>query len=421
MSEATQSAESDTPVIVRLDEVTPRKVLWLWKHRIPRGKLTLLAGDGGIGKSLLTMDLAQRISSGRPWPDSLCEPNPTGGVVIVSAEDDIDDTIVPRLKAAGADLARIVAIQGIEYTDQERKRRGVRGFNLQHDMPALEAAIDATDGCSLIIIDPVTAFMGKARGNDNVEVRGCLAPLAALAADTGVAIVLVSHLNKPGAAAATTAMHRVIGSIAFSAAARATWLVCRDEEQPQRRLMLPIKANLTADQTGLAYEVNASDDDPEIPVVHWQAGAVTVKADEALSGQRSESASVVQLAADFLADILADGPVHGPQVFTKAHSLGLSKRSIERAREKLPITIRPVIENGKRRWMWSLVRQIPLDREYGVVDVVGGVGGVQTTDEVRQVRQDRQQYHVRQEDQVDDSDAREREAIMAVEAEAERA
>jgi RecA-family ATPase len=161
MNQAMQSAEADAPIIVRLDTVTPRKVLWLWHHRIPRGKLTLIAGDGGIGKSLLTMDIAQRVSSGRPWPDSLCEPNPAGGVVIVSAEDDVDDTIVPRLKAAGADLARIVANQGGEYTDEKRKRRGLRSFNLQADMPALEAAIDATDGCSLVIIDPVTAFMGK--------------------------------------------------------------------------------------------------------------------------------------------------------------------------------------------------------------------------------------------------------------------
>jgi len=118
MNQATQTTETDTPVILRLHEVTPRKVLWLWHHRIPRGKLTLIAGDGGIGKSLLTMDIAQRVSSGRPWPDSLAEANPSGGVVIVSAEDDVDDTIVPRLKAAGADLTRIVAIQGVEYTDE---------------------------------------------------------------------------------------------------------------------------------------------------------------------------------------------------------------------------------------------------------------------------------------------------------------
>jgi len=352
-----QTAEADAPIIVRLSEVTPRKVLWLWHHRIPRGKLTLIAGDGGIGKSLLTMDIAQRVSSGRPWPDSLSETNPPGGVVIVSAEDDVDDTIVPRLKAAGADLTRIVAIQGVEYTDENRKRRGVRGFNLQKDMSALEAAIDATDDCALVIIDPTTAYMGNVHGNDNLEVRGCLAPLAALAADTGVAVVLVTHFNKPGAGANATAAHRIIGSIAFNAAARATWIVCRDEEPSQRRLLLPVKWNLCAEPNGLAYEINPSDHDAEIPVLHWHSGAVTIRADEALSATQPKAKRLRDDVKEWIEDRLRDGPVLSATMEAEIEQCDFNARTVDRAKRELGVVSRRRPQEGKTPWFWVLQKE----------------------------------------------------------------
>ncbi|MFH1108727.1 MAG: AAA family ATPase [Planctomycetota bacterium] len=352
MNQATQTAEADAPVIVRLDEVTPRKVLWLWHHRIPCGKLTLLAGDGGIGKSLLTMDLAQRVSSGRPWPDSLGESNPAGGVVIVSAEDDVDDTIVPRLKAAGAELSRIVALQGVEFTDENRKRRGVRGFNLQHDLPVLQETIQTTDDCSLVIIDPATAYMGNVRGNDNVEVRGCLAPLAALAADTGVAVVLVTHFNKPGAASNATAAHRIIGSIAFNAAARATWIVVRDEEPSQRRLLLPVKWNLCREPTGLAYEIQPYDHDAEIPVLHWQAGAVTVRADDALSATQPKTKRLRDDVMGWIADRLAGGPVLSATMEAEIERRDFNDRTVDRAKRELGVVSRRLPLNGRSEWHW---------------------------------------------------------------------
>jgi len=353
-----QTAEADSPIIVRLDEVTPRTVLWLWPHRIPRGKLTLIAGDGGIGKSLLTMDLAHRVSSGRPWPDSRCDLNPAGGVVILSAEDDVDDTIVPRLKAAGGDLTRIAAIQGVEYADDKRKRRGVRGFNLQSDMPALETAIEGVHGCSLVIIDPVTAFMGKAKGNDNVEVRGCLAPLVQLAGETGVAIVIVSHFNKPGAATNATAAHRIIGSVAFSNAARATGIVCRDDEDPKRRLMLPVKANLCREQTGLAYEVNPSDHDPEIPVLHWIDGAVSIKADDALAARATKPTRTRDDVMEWLTDRLAAGPVLAATMNEEGADRGYAAKTLQRAKEELGVLSRKLPYDGEKTWFWLLSGKI---------------------------------------------------------------
>lgn len=357
MNQAMQSAEADAPVIVRLDTVTPRKVLWLWHHGIPRGKLTLLAGDGGIGKSLLTMDLAQRVSSGRPWPDSLGEPNPAGGVVIVSAEDDVDDTIVPRLKAAGADLTRLAAIQGVEFTDDNRKRRGVRGFNLQHDMPVLQEAIETTDDCALVIIDPATAYMGNVRGNDNVEVRGCLAPLAALAADTGVAVVLVTHFNKPNAGANATAAHRIIGSIAFNAAARATWIVCRDEAPSQRRLLLPVKWNLCREPMGLAYEIHPYEHDAEIPVLHWQSGAVTIRADDALAATQPKAKRLRDNVMGWIADRLSGGPVLSATMEAEIEQRDFNARTVDRAKRELGVVSRRLPHEGKTPWFWVLPKE----------------------------------------------------------------
>ena len=106
-------------ITTRLSEVTPQRIEWLWPGRFALGKLTLLSGDPGLGKSFVTLDMAARISNGVPWPDSPTVPNPRGSVVLLSAEDDLADTIRPRLDAAGADVERITAIEGVRFYSSE--------------------------------------------------------------------------------------------------------------------------------------------------------------------------------------------------------------------------------------------------------------------------------------------------------------
>src|SRR5690606_15615930 len=134
--------------------------------------------------------------------------------------------------------------------------------------------IRATADCRLVIIDPVSAFLGSTDSHNNSEVRGVLAPLAEMAARHGVAIVAVTHLNKGGG----SALNRVIGSIAFTAAARAAYVVTRDEDDPARRLMLPAKNNLGCDENGFAYRLEGE----PTPHIEWEPTLVAMSADEAV-------------------------------------------------------------------------------------------------------------------------------------------
>ncbi|MBU0639064.1 MAG: AAA family ATPase, partial [Planctomycetes bacterium] len=263
------AARNPTPVTVRLADVQPELLRWLWPGCIALGKLTLLCGDPGLGKSFVTLDLAARVSSGTTWPDLPLLPNPAGSVVLLSAEDDLADTIRPRLDAAGADATRVVAIQAVRrilVTGQTQDDY----FDLTEDLPALEAAIQQVSDCRLVIIDPLTAYLGKTDSHKNAEVRAVLARLFELAARHKVAVLAVTHLNK---ANTLPAIYRAMGSLAFVAAARAVWAVVRDEddETGRRRLFVPVKNNLGADETGLAYALEPAG---QTASVQWESDPV---------------------------------------------------------------------------------------------------------------------------------------------------
>ncbi len=142
---------------------------------IALGKLTIVAGDPGLGKSFLTLDLAARVSVGAPWPDDPHLKRTPGGVVILSAEDGLEDTIRPRLDAAGADVQRITALTGVEYRTTGEKPQEL-GVDLTRHLGAVEQAVKNTPGCWLVIVDPVTAYMGATDSHKNAEVRAMLLP-----------------------------------------------------------------------------------------------------------------------------------------------------------------------------------------------------------------------------------------------------
>ena len=182
-----------SPVVRCLAEIEPTEVQWLWPHRIPLGRLTLVVGRPGEGKSFFTMELASHVSTGSEFPD--CSFCPSGSVLIVSAEDDPADTIRPRLDAAEADVNRVHILSAIQYTASDGKKEE-RAFTLA-DMPMLEAALAGLPDCRLVIIDPIGSFLGGGvdAHRDN-EVRSILGPLAALAAKYNVAVVMVSSARK---------------------------------------------------------------------------------------------------------------------------------------------------------------------------------------------------------------------------------
>ena len=240
-------------VMCCMADVQPEKIEWLWPGRIAIGKQTLIGGEPGLGKSQITAALTAAVTTGALWP---CDEGraPKGSVLILSAEDDAADTIRPRLDAAGADPYLIHLISAVAQSNGS----GRRTFNLQADLSLLEAAIKSVGNVRLVIIDPVSSYLGKTDSHKNADVRGTLEPLGDLAARLRVAIVSITHFSK---GAGQSAVNSFIGSIAFVAAARAAFIVTRDpeSEDPARRLFVQAKNNLAADHGGLAFRVRAED------------------------------------------------------------------------------------------------------------------------------------------------------------------
>lgn len=343
-----------SPVLTRLSDVVSRPVEWLWPGRFAIGKLTLLAGDPGLGKSFVTLEMAARVSAGRPWPDRRAEAFPAGDVILLSAEDDLEDTIRPRLDAALADVTRIHAIQGVNWYDEETDSSHVKSFNLEGDLPALESAVRTAIDCRLVIIDPITAFCGRADSHKNADIRGLLAPLSKLASDYRVAVVAVTHLNKSGGA---NALYRAMGSLAFVAAARAVWLVTKDADSPSRRLMLPAKNNLGPDIDGLAYSLMPGEQGGAA-IVAWESDPVRVSADDALAaherkGNKREKGKV-EASGDWLKEQLRDGPLPKMELDRRARDAGMSWASVRRAQHVMGIKPHKAKGDPQGPWLWGL-------------------------------------------------------------------
>ncbi len=229
-----------------------------------------------------------------------------------------------------------------------------RQFDLSRDIAALEAAILSCPGCKLVVIDPISAYLGgKADSHNNTDVRGVLAPLAALAERHGVAVLCISHLSK---SPATPAVYRTLGSIAFIAAARAAFLVARSPTDPdgKKRLMIPVKNNLGNDSTGLEFVLSAIHSGGQ-PIVEWSAVPVDMSADEALAPperRRGPDPDERDEAEEFLAAALADGPRLAREVFKAAKAADISERTLRRAKKTLGVEVDRDKVPGP--WYWRL-------------------------------------------------------------------
>ena len=282
-----------------------------------------------------------------------------GAVVILSAEDDPEDTIRPRLEAAGADLEHIYILHAIQVPENGSEATR-RGFNLAVDsvrLAALMNEIKAKDmPVSLVIIDPISAYLGDADSHNNAEVRAILAPLQTVAAQQSAAILGVSHLTK---AQGVDALLRLQGSVAFGAAARAVWGVTKDKDNPQRRLMLPLKNNLGTDISGFAYTLQSfvlEGSDPPIGTSHvmWESDKVTQSADEAFSSPARDHSeqSALDDAKEFLRSYLAGGMRKVSDVDKEARSAGHSHTTLRRAKAEL--RIKACQDDFHGPWYWKL-------------------------------------------------------------------
>jgi hypothetical protein len=355
----------------RMSEIASRNIEWLWPNRIAIGKQTLIGGDPGLGKSQLTAALAAAVSTGGEWP---CGEGRAvrGNVVILSAEDDAADTIRPRLDAAGADVSRVYQVAAV----QQRDGKGRRVFNLQADLPLLEATITRIGDVRLVIIDPISSYMGKTDSHKNADVRATLHPVGDMAERLRVAVVSITHFSKGAGQSAITSF---IGSIGFIATSRGGYIVTRDPESddPARRLFVQAKNNLGPDKHGLSFRIEQRllDGDILASAIAWNDEQIGKSADDILraasaarAGDAGGPASPSRdQAEDFLRDLLASGPLAVKDIEAEAKNAGLSWRTLRRARQKLGVRAERRAEAGDGlagagRWYWTLTSEVDLPK-----------------------------------------------------------
>lgn len=334
------------PKVTCMATVEPRDIDWLWEGRIPAGRITVLSGRPGGGKSFVTVDLAARISTGRLMPDG--SQTQRGSVLTIACEDNPADTIRPRLDAAGADPECVHLLSGIEVYDGKQTNEYM--FSLA-SVDMLEQTLEALPDCRLVIIDPIGSYIGgdTKTGSDN-EVRAVLAPIAKVAERTGVAVLIVAHTRK---AEAVNIDDTVMGSRAFTGIARSVWHLLADPENDQRRLLLQGKCNIAPEIDGMAFQIEGKP-----AFVTWNAEPVTQTANEILAmsyGKRGRGASAVDEAAEWLRRALADGQQPSKGLIESATADGIAERTLRKAATKLNVFKKPGCFGGG--WVWELTTE----------------------------------------------------------------
>lgn len=324
-----------------MSDVQPEQLQWLWHGRIPRGCISLLAGDPGQGKSALTMALAAMVTRGWMLPGHQEDGTP-GRVVFVAHEDPRAAVQRARMDAAGVDVSRVASLD---------------------DMPILPDGIARLEttvrdlGAQLVVIDPVGAYLSpKINAFSDSELRQALAPLQGMAERTGCAVLLVAHLNK---GAGRAGLYRVGGSIGLVGQSRMAMLVAPDPQNPERRVLAPLKQNLTKPVASLVFTL---EDKGGHPQVHWH-GETKLGVEALLAaddGRSKKDPQALKNAVDILRQLLALGPMAAVDVEEQAEAAGVSEMTLRRARKRLRVvTERRGGIGPAGHWWWRL----PSDEE----------------------------------------------------------
>lgn len=314
--------------MIKMSDIEAQEIEWLWYPYIAYGKLAIVQGDPGDGKTTLILNLAAKLTKGEGLDENMKVTEPMN-IIYQTAEDGLADTVKPRLLQAGADCERVLVIDESEKSLSMLDER-------------IEEALIRT-GAKVLILDPIQAYLGSGTDMNRAnEVRNMTKRLAALAEKYKCAIILIGHMNK---AAGNKAAYRGMGSIDFYAVARSVLLVGRVEGEPNIRAMVQIKNNLA--EFGHAKAFRLSEEG-----FRW-LGDYEITADEVLGGYAPKINKLEQ-AKDLLRELSKElEKVESNSIYDMAKEQNISKRTLENAKREMGI--RAKRENGS--WYW------PLDRE----------------------------------------------------------
>lgn len=340
-------------VLAHGTDLNPEPIRWLWPNWLALGKLHILAGAPGQGKTTIAMALAATVTQGGRWPDGMPSrvAGGAGNVLIWSGEDDPADTLLPRLLAAGADRGRCYFIQGTRAEDGS-----VNPFDPGQDLPGLQQAIERIGGVRLLVIDPVVSAV-TGDSHKNTEVRRSLQPLVDLAAAVGCAVLGITHFAKGGQG--QDPAQRVVGSVAFTAVARVVMVAAKVQaeageggEQEDRRILARSKSNIGPDDGGIEYHLEQSEvlEDIQASRIAW-GRQVQGSARELLTDPNADDDEGHD-AAGFLRGLLSDGPMSAKDIYKDADGAGYSRDMVKRASLKMGVEKR---KNGMTGgWLWAL-------------------------------------------------------------------
>ena len=311
--------------MIKMSDVQSQTVDWLWYPFIPYGKLTIIQGDPGDGKTTLVLNIAARLSKGEGLDNDMKVAEPVN-IIYQTAEDGLADTVKPRLELAGADCEKILVI------DESDKSLSMADERLEEALAKTRAKV--------LILDPIQAYLGGGMDMNRAnEARDMTKKLGVLAEKYQCAILLIGHMNK---ASGNKAAYRGMGSIDFFAVARSVLLVGRIEGEPNTRAVVQIKNNLAAFGHPKAFALSEEG-------FQW-IGDYEITVDEVLGGI-APKANKIELAKQMLRELAeTQNAVLSNEIFDRAEELGISKRTLENAKKELGIRARKI----NNAWYWEL-------------------------------------------------------------------
>ena len=345
-AEEMRIAETTLP-LKSLANIQPENVEWLWPGKFAKGKLNLLGGLPDMGKSTLSLAIAATVTRGRAWPFSSDECVPQS-VLLMTTEDGLSDTIVPRLMAAGADMTRISELPSIVVGEE-----GLRGLSLARDAESIRATLLQRPDVGMVVIDPLSAYLDAKNSHADADIRAVLAPITAIADETGVCILGIAHLVKGGHG--MVAQHLFSGSGGIVATSRSAYMTLKLNDE---FYMANAKGNLASksEKVAMKYRIEGAEvkDDKGNPVktsrIVW-TGTCEKNADQLLQEIAGETNQPKRSPAkNWLVRMLKTGPKAATYLIETGEKEGFSESTLRRLKDDGVFHAHKAGFDGN--WMW---------------------------------------------------------------------